>query len=146
VPLRSRLRASNWRRHPHLVCTAPAADHLLDRPIRSDRSRDFPAGSVRGKYDERPQAAYGPCDSIESRRYLCRAHNAPRSRTESILLGDLPSRRPGGAPEIDEDFPNADRGSLRLDPNGGLVGAGYGGRLFLNQFDRSCRLDLHGPL
>ena len=126
------LRASNWRRHPHLVCTAPAADHLLDRPIRSDRSRDFPAGSVRGKYDERPQAAYGPCDSIESRRYLSRAHNARRIRRESIHLGDLQPRWPARAPQIEEDFPNADRGSLRLDGKRGPAGVERGGRISLS--------------
>jgi hypothetical protein len=94
-------------------------------------SATFPAGSVTGKYHERPQA-YGRCDSIESRRYLSRAHNARRIRRESIHLGDLQPRWPARAPQIEEDFPNADRGSLRLDGKRGPAGVERGGRISLS--------------
>jgi len=94
-------------------------------------SATFPAGSVTGKYHERPQA-YGRCDSIESRRYLSRAHNARRIRRESIHLGDLQPRWRARAPQIEEDFPNADRGSLRLDGKRGPAGVERGGRISLS--------------
>jgi hypothetical protein len=119
------------RHHPHLVCMAPAADHLSIDLFGLIVSATFPAGSVTGKYHERPQA-YGRCDSIESRRYLSRAHNARRIRRESIHLGDLQPRWPARAPQIEEDFPNADRGSLRLDGKRGPAGVERGGRISLS--------------
>jgi len=132
VPLRSRLRASNWEYHPPSRLHGPGGPTTLSIDLFGlIVSATFPAGSVTGKYHERPQA-YGRCDSIESRRYLSRAHNARRIRRESIHLGDLQPRWPARAPQIEEDFPNADRGSLRLDGKRGPAGVERGGRISLS--------------